>query len=107
MAGCAEAGDCRGGISARCIGIGRRPAVWREHQHGFNLAQAIQTGADPCGIAAACSGRGNARADAHGIGHPAACRGIEIELSGGTRIRFGPGVKPATLRAVLDALDRR
>jgi transposase len=33
--------------------------------------------------------------------------GIEIELRHGTRIRVGSGVKAATLRAVLDALERR
>jgi len=38
---------------------------------------------------------------------PPPTEGIEIELPRGTRIRVGPGVKPATLRAVLDALERR
>jgi transposase len=32
---------------------------------------------------------------------------IEIELSGGTRIRVGGGVKASTLRLVLDVLERR
>ena len=32
---------------------------------------------------------------------------IEIELPSGYRVRVGPGVKPAALRLVLDALERR
>jgi transposase len=39
---------------------------------------------------------------------PAAAAGaIEIELPGGYRVRLGCGVKAATLRVVLDALERR
>jgi hypothetical protein len=38
---------------------------------------------------------------------PPPTEGIEIALPRGTRIRVGPGGKPATLRAVLDALERR
>jgi transposase len=33
--------------------------------------------------------------------------GIEIDLPGGYRVRFGRGVKPRELRLVLDALERR
>jgi hypothetical protein len=33
--------------------------------------------------------------------------GIEIDLPGGYRIRFGRGVKSRDLRLVLDALERR
>jgi transposase len=36
-----------------------------------------------------------------------AAGGIEIELPGGYRVRIGCGVKAATLRLVLDALERR
>jgi transposase len=32
---------------------------------------------------------------------------IEIELSGGYRVRIGSGVKAAALRLVLDVLERR
>jgi transposase len=32
---------------------------------------------------------------------------IEIEFPSGCRVRVGPGVKPAVLRLVLDALERR
>lgn len=33
--------------------------------------------------------------------------GIEIDLPGGYRVRFGRGVKSRELRLVLDALERR
>ena len=35
------------------------------------------------------------------------CELIEIELSGGYRVRIGNGVKAAVLRRVLDVLERR
>ena len=35
------------------------------------------------------------------------CDTIEIELPGGCRLRVGANVKPATLRLVLEALERR
>jgi transposase len=38
---------------------------------------------------------------------PAPADAIEIELPGGYRVRIGSGVKAASLRLVLDALERR
>ena len=47
------------------------------------------------------------RPDAPPASASAAQDTIEIELPSGCRVRVGPAVKPAALRLVLDALERR
>ena len=106
VAGGSEAGDCGGDVGAGLVGVAGGAALRRERQPGFRLAAALPGRCGGTGRASLDAGDGDAgSAGRDGTGR--ASELIEIELAGGYRVRVGEGVEAATLRRVLDVLERR
>ena len=106
VAGVSEAGDCGGDVAAGLVGIAGGAALRRERQPGFCLAAALSGRCVRTGRASPAAGDGNA-GSAGGNGTGPGSELIEIVLAGGYRVRVSDGVQAATLRLVLDVLERR
>src|SRR4051794_9149262 len=106
VAGVSEARDCGGNVAAGLLGVASGAALRRERQPGFCLAAALSRRCGGAGRASLAAGDGNA-GSAGGAAPARASELIEIMLAGGYRLRVGEGVQAATLRLVLDVLERR